>query len=108
MRSRPSGWQPATTRTGCPELFAAFMTTADAAVDGREALTVAPSLPLADGTAPDHAVSAGAHAGQAAHTPAAVPAALPPPLPHAPPPSHPPGDPTPPPEPAPAAAPSCH
>jgi hypothetical protein len=28
-----------------PELFAAFMTTADAAVEGREALTVAPSLP---------------------------------------------------------------
>lgn len=29
-------------------LFAAFMTAADAAVDGREALTAAPSLPLAD------------------------------------------------------------
>jgi hypothetical protein len=29
-----------------PELFAAFMTTADAAVDGREALASAPSLPL--------------------------------------------------------------
>ena len=28
-----------------PELFAAFMTTADAAVDGREAITAAPSLP---------------------------------------------------------------
>ncbi len=28
-----------------PGLFAAFMTTADAAVDGREALTIAPSLP---------------------------------------------------------------
>jgi hypothetical protein len=28
-----------------PEQFAAFMTTADAAVDGREALTIAPSLP---------------------------------------------------------------
>ena len=28
-----------------PHLIAAFMTTADAAVDGREALTVAPSLP---------------------------------------------------------------
>jgi len=28
-----------------PELFAAFMTTADAAVKGREALTAAPSLP---------------------------------------------------------------
>jgi hypothetical protein len=32
-----------------PELFAAFMTTADAAVDGREALTIAPSLPLGGG-----------------------------------------------------------
>jgi hypothetical protein len=28
-----------------PQLFAAFMTTADAAVDGREAVTIAPSLP---------------------------------------------------------------
>lgn len=28
-----------------PGLFAAFMATADAAVDGREALTIAPSLP---------------------------------------------------------------
>src|SRR5215470_16569842 len=28
-----------------PRLFAAFMTTADAAVDGREAITKAPSLP---------------------------------------------------------------
>ena len=28
-----------------PALFAAFMTTADAAVDGREAVTIAPSLP---------------------------------------------------------------
>jgi hypothetical protein len=28
-----------------PGLFAAFMTTADAAVDGREAVTIAPSLP---------------------------------------------------------------
>jgi hypothetical protein len=28
-----------------PELFAAFMTTADAAVEGREAITAAPSLP---------------------------------------------------------------
>ena len=27
-----------------PGLFAAFMTTADAAVDGREAITIAPSL----------------------------------------------------------------
>lgn len=29
-----------------PELFAAFMMAADAAVDGREAVTAAPSLPL--------------------------------------------------------------
>lgn len=29
-----------------PELFAAYLTTADAAVDGREAITAAPSLPL--------------------------------------------------------------
>jgi hypothetical protein len=28
-----------------PALFTAFMTTADAAVDGREAITIAPSLP---------------------------------------------------------------
>ena len=28
-----------------PALFAAFMTTADAAVDGRQAITIAPSLP---------------------------------------------------------------
>jgi hypothetical protein len=30
-----------------PALFAAFMTAADAAVDGREAITIAPSLPSA-------------------------------------------------------------
>jgi len=28
-----------------PELFAAFMMTADAAVDGREAVTIAPAMP---------------------------------------------------------------
>ena len=33
-----------------PGMFAAFMMTADAAVDGREALTVAPSLLPAGGT----------------------------------------------------------
>jgi hypothetical protein len=32
-----------------PELFAAFMMAADAAVDGREAVTIAPSLPPAAG-----------------------------------------------------------
>jgi hypothetical protein len=34
-----------------PELFAAFMTTADAAVDGREAVTAAPALPAGGSTA---------------------------------------------------------
>lgn len=34
-----------------PELFAAFMTAADAAVDGREAITIAPSLPPPAGNA---------------------------------------------------------
>jgi len=34
-----------------PELFAAFMTTADAAVDGREAVTAAPALPAGSTTA---------------------------------------------------------
>lgn len=34
-----------------PELFAAFMTTADAAVDGREAITAAPSLPASPAAA---------------------------------------------------------
>lgn len=34
-----------------PELFAAFMTTADAAVEGREAVTAAPSLPAGPGAA---------------------------------------------------------
>jgi hypothetical protein len=35
-----------------PSLFAAFMTAADAAVDGRQALTLAPSLSLASGVTP--------------------------------------------------------
>src|ERR1022692_2895387 len=45
-----------------PELFAAFMMTADAAVDGREAITTAPALPagsaasMASGPAADTAV----------------------------------------------------
>jgi hypothetical protein len=34
-----------------PALFAAFMTTADAAVDGREAITIAPALPQPGRTA---------------------------------------------------------
>ena len=33
-----------------PGLFAAFMTAADAAVDGREAITAAPSLPSGGGS----------------------------------------------------------
>jgi hypothetical protein len=49
-----------------PALFAAFMTAADAAVDGREALTLAPSLPLAGGAGPSDAVSAGADVRQVA------------------------------------------
>ena len=57
------------TARGCeakiPGLFAAFMTTADAAVDGREALTAAPSLPRRSGNGPQNASSADADAGQA-------------------------------------------
>jgi hypothetical protein len=49
-----------------PGLFAAFMTTADAAVDGREALTIAPSLPLRGGTPPANTVTPDADTGQAA------------------------------------------
>lgn len=44
-----------------PAMFAAFMTTADAAVDGREAITIAPGLPppvRADGAVSVAAVSA--------------------------------------------------
>jgi hypothetical protein len=48
-----------------PGLFAAFMTTADAAVDGREALTTAPSLPCHRGYRPENASSADADAEQA-------------------------------------------
>ena len=42
-----------------PALFAAFMTTADAAVDGREAVTIAPALP------PDRRSGAGVRMPQA-------------------------------------------
>jgi hypothetical protein len=59
-----------------PALFAAFMTTADAAVDGREALTIAPSLPPADGTGPGVAVPTGADAGQPPGALAALAAVL--------------------------------
>jgi hypothetical protein len=48
-----------------PTLLAAFMSTADAAVDGREALTVAPSLPRPGGRRPEHRSSADAGDGQA-------------------------------------------
>jgi hypothetical protein len=40
--------------TRVPELFAAFMTTATAAVEGRDAITAAPSLPLADSHPPQY------------------------------------------------------
>jgi hypothetical protein len=57
-------------------LFAAFITTADAAVDGREALTAAPSLPLTGTTEPARALAAGADAGHAADALAALAALL--------------------------------
>jgi hypothetical protein len=59
-----------------PELFAAFMTAADAAVDGREALTIAPSLPLAGDAGPVDAAVTGADPGQAADLLATLAAAL--------------------------------
>jgi hypothetical protein len=59
-----------------PALFAAFMTTADAAVDGREAITIAPSLPRAPGARPGRALTADADTGQAADTLAALAAML--------------------------------
>ncbi len=48
-----------------PGLFAAFVTIADAAVDGREALTAAPSLPRRSGNRPESASSSDADAGRA-------------------------------------------
>ena len=59
-----------------PGLFAAFMTTADAAVDGRESLTIAPSLPPGGDTGRSVAMPAGAGAGQAAGALAALAAVL--------------------------------
>jgi hypothetical protein len=59
-----------------PELFAAFMMTADAAVDGREALTPAPSLPPTNGAEPGHAGPARADAGLVADALAALAAML--------------------------------
>jgi hypothetical protein len=41
-----------------PQLFAAFMTAADAAVDGREAITIAPSLSPAPGSTASAGLSA--------------------------------------------------
>jgi hypothetical protein len=59
-----------------PELFAAFMMTADAAVDGREALTPAPSLPPASGAEPGQAMAEHADAGQVADALTALAAVL--------------------------------
>ena len=59
-----------------PALFAAFMTTADAAIDGREAITIAPSLLPAPATRPARALTADADTGQAADTLAALAAML--------------------------------
>lgn len=59
-----------------PALFAAFMTTADAAVDGREALTIAPSLAHAAGAKHGGALAADGDTGQAADVLAALAAVL--------------------------------
>lgn len=59
-----------------PGWLAAFMTAADAAIDGREALTIAPSLPLGGTTEPSSVVQRGADADQAADGLAALTAAL--------------------------------
>jgi hypothetical protein len=58
-----------------PALFAAFMTAADAAVDGREAITAAPSLPP-NGADISPAVPADADTDEAADCLAALAAAL--------------------------------
>lgn len=55
-----------------PELFAAFMTAADAAVDGREALTVAPSLPHVAAAGPGDPVAADGDPAQVADALAAL------------------------------------
>ncbi len=55
-----------------PALFAAYMTAADAAVDGREALTIAPSLPPAGGSGPGDAVAGGGDPGRVADALAAL------------------------------------
>ena len=59
-----------------PTLFAAFMTTANAAVDGREALTIAPSLPPAGQARPGQVLPEETGAGEAADALAVLAAAL--------------------------------
>jgi hypothetical protein len=59
-----------------PELFAAFMTTAGTAVEGRSALSEAPSLPPATGPLPAITMSATVDADQIADELAAVAALL--------------------------------
>ena len=59
-----------------PELFAAFITTAGTAVEGRNVLNGAPSLPLATAPPPAITMSATAGAGQIADGLAALAALL--------------------------------
>ena len=59
-----------------PELFAAFMTTADAAVDGREAITAAPSLPAGPAAAQPGLLASGGSVDAALDILAAVGALL--------------------------------
>lgn len=59
-----------------PELFAAFMTTGDAAVEGREAVTVAPSLPPGPAGVPPSLAAASASTGDAIAVLAAIGALL--------------------------------
>jgi hypothetical protein len=59
-----------------PELFAAFMMAADAAVDGREAVTFAPSLPPAVGSHLPGKPTAGGDVGEIADAMAALGALL--------------------------------
>jgi len=59
-----------------PGLFAAFMMAADAAVDGREAVTIAPSLPPAAGSRMPGRPAAGADVGEIADAMAALGALL--------------------------------
>ena len=59
-----------------PELFAAFMTTADTAVEGREAITTAPSLPAGPAAEPPGLLAAGHSIDDAIDVLAAVGALL--------------------------------